>query len=468
MSASPDTRAAPSRRIARLLAASAMLAALTASGTTGAQSPTASLPDPLGPYVRAALHENLALRQARLDADRSAVAVREAVGLYLPTLALDTRRSRLDGTVNLGDLVNPAYRTLNQLTNSAAFPTDVNASLPFAQETHLRLQQPLYAPRVRANHAVRRALRDLQDAATAGAARRLAADVQQGYLAYASAARATEVQAGTLALVEEQLRVAERRLGAGTVTPDVVLRARADRAEAAQQLAEAGGERDAARRAFNQLRNRPLDESVALLPDSAFTLPLPPDVETLVAQALLRREEVQQAGHGEQAARTQERLARSAFLPSIAVGVDYGLQGAEYRLDRRSDFTIVSLVGSWNLFNGGQDEARRQQASIDAERARVQGREVAQRVELDVRTAYDRARVAQAALATADARHAAAERTHALVSRRWEQGLATPLELLDARTAFTRAAENQVLTRYAYASRWVELERAAALRDLAR
>jgi hypothetical protein len=192
MSASPHaSSAAATPRPSRgwRARAAAILAALTAaSGTAGAQTPAAAWPDPLGVYVRAALQENLGLRQARLDADRSAVAVREAVGLYLPTLALDTRRSRLDGTVNLGDFVNPASRALNQLTNSAAFPTDVNASLPFAQETHLRLQQPIYAPRVRANHAARRALRDLQDAAAAGAARRLAADVQQGYLGYASAA----------------------------------------------------------------------------------------------------------------------------------------------------------------------------------------------------------------------------------------------------------------------------------------
>jgi outer membrane protein TolC len=127
---------------------------------------------------------------------------------------------------------------------------------------------------------------------------------------------------------------------------------------------------------------------------------------------------------------------------------------------------VLSLVGSWNLFNGGQDLARREQAALEVERARLRGREGAQQVELQVRTAFDQARVARAALATADERLAAAERTHALVQRRWEQGLAPQVELLDARGAFTRAALNRTLTRYAYAQRWVELERAAALRDL--
>jgi outer membrane protein TolC len=455
--------AAPTRALARAVVALLLVATPAGSQPPAPPAPTA---DPLGDYVRAALRENLGLRQARTDADRAEVAVREAVGLYLPTLALDTRRSRLDGVVNIGDFVNPANRALNQLTGSGDFPTNVNASLPFAQETHLRLTQPVLAPRVRANHDARRALRDAQDAALAGAARQLAADVQRGYLAYAGAARVVEVQAATLALVDEQQRVAERRLAAGAATPDVVLRARADRAEVAQQLAEAEAQREAARRAFNQLRNRPLEEPVPLLADSLFDSPLPDDPDALVAHALARREELRQAERGESAARAQERAARAAFLPTVGVGVDYGIQGRDYRWNGRSDFLVLSLVGSWNLFNGGQDAARREQAALEVERARLRGREGAQQVELQVRTAWDQARVARAALATADERLAAAERTHALVRRRWEQGLAPQVELLDARSAFTRAALNQAITRYAYAGRWVELERAAALREL--
>jgi hypothetical protein len=37
---------------------------------------------------------------------------------------------------------------------------------------------------------------------------------------------------------------------------------------------------------------------------------------------------------------------------------------------------------------------------------------------------------------------------------------------VDARTSLTQAESNQVLTLYRYAIHWVDLERAAALRDL--
>ena len=50
--------------------------------------------------------------------------------------------------------------------------------------------------------------------------------------------------------------------------------------------------------------------------------------------------------------------------------------------------------------------------------------------------------------------------------RRYEEGLATQVEYLDARTTFTTAELNRSATVYRYAIRYVDLERAAALRDL--
>jgi outer membrane protein TolC len=75
--------------------------------------------------------------------------------------------------------------------------------------------------------------------------------------------------------------------------------------------------------------------------------------------------------------------------------------------------------------------------------------------------------VARDASAPAADRLAAAERSFALVRRRFQEGLAAPIEFLDARTALTSAELNRVLTVNRFAVRWVELERAAALRDVA-
>jgi outer membrane protein TolC len=74
--------------------------------------------------------------------------------------------------------------------------------------------------------------------------------------------------------------------------------------------------------------------------------------------------------------------------------------------------------------------------------------------------------VARSAIATAEARLAAARRSFELVRRRYEEGLATQVEFIDARTTYTGAELNRVATIYRYAIRYVDLERAAVLRDL--
>jgi outer membrane protein TolC len=128
------------------------------------------------------------------------------------------------------------------------------------------------------------------------------------------------------------------------------------------------------------------------------------------------------------------------------------------------DYWIASLVFSWNVFNGGGDAARRAAAQLEVDRAQTLRQDLEERIELEVRTSYEAATVAQDAIATADDRLAAARRTFELVRRRYEEGAASPIELVDARTSLTSAELNRVVTAYQYALRYVDLERAAALR----
>lgn len=422
--------------------------------------------DPLGGYVRQAIEGNLGLRRERLAADRAEAEVREARGLFLPTVAFDARYSEMSGGLNIGDFINPAYGALNEITGSDRFPTDVDARLPLAAETRIRIAQPLYQPVISENHRLRRTLRDLQGHALNAATRQLAADVQTAYLDYARSVRVVELYRSTLPLLDENLRVAERLVARGTATPDAVLRARAERGETRQALDEAAVRSQAALRRFNHLLNRALDTPVEVLPDSALAFVLSVDEDQAVRRALGGREELRQSDAGIAVAESQVRLAGAARLPTVALAVDYGLQGSDYRLSADDDFAVASLVVQWNAFNGGQTGARRQQARIAADQARAGRAQAEQQIELQVRTAYRSAEVARGAIAIAEDRLAAARRTYELVERRYQEGIAPQIELIDARTAYTSAGLNLILTRYDYAARWVEVERAAALRNL--
>src|SRR5262245_60337831 len=126
------------------LTTSILVMALVHGTSASVTRPQAAPHNPVDTYVREALRANLSLAQAQVGVGLAAAAVREARALRLPTVAFSSRRTRVDGGLDLGNLVNPAYRALNQLTGTSAFPTNVGLTLPFAQETRVRLAQPIF------------------------------------------------------------------------------------------------------------------------------------------------------------------------------------------------------------------------------------------------------------------------------------------------------------------------------------
>jgi outer membrane protein TolC len=439
-----------------------LLAGSTALGAQAA--PTARTL--LDGYVAEALDANLALAQQTAAVRRANAGVAEANGRFLPSVGLNARYSEFSGVVNIGDFINPAYSALNQLIGQERFPTNVAATLPFRQETRAELTLPLFNDALFGARAAARAQRDLVGSGRRAAMRQLAADVQQAWLGYATASRAVETLEATVPVLDENVRVSERLIGAGQATPDVLLRARAERSELLQQLEELRRQRAAARRGFNLLRNRDDDTPVTLAEDSTLLSSEALSREALVQTALRQREELAQATSGIRLAEAQTRIASASYLPNLALAASYGVQGDRYRFDRQNDVGLASIVFAWNLFNGGQDAARKEQALALRSEADFRRREAERAIRLQVANAVDAVESARSNLAAADDRLATAQRAFTLVERRFAEGLATPIEFLSARSAATGAALNQIITRFTFATRMVDLERVAALRRL--
>ena len=442
----------------------------TAVADVPATSASTNGPPRVGPAIldsiaRLAIMRNLGVRQAGEVARQSQLGVRQAAGMFLPSLSVDARYSEMNGALDLGDVINPAYAALNQVIGKPMFPTDVHQTLPYKQETKLHSVLPLFNGALFANLAAARAIRDLRGAELDAAKRRLDAESRIAYLNYARAARAVEIYDAALKVVSENQRVAERLVGAGSATGDAVYRARASVADVQQQRAESVRLRDAALGQLNLLLDRNPTSPVALIDDAAL-----PDLRPLsLEDALLaskRREERDQAAAGAAAARAQGRAATSSFLPSVAVAGDYGIQGMEYHFDTSHDVAMASVVLQWNLFNGGQDYTRRQQAAAARRVSDLRAQEAERLIALDVRTAYDAVDVARQSLAAAMARADASRRAFQVVDRRFNEGLAPHLEWADARAQLTAAELNLVMSRYALIARYVDLERASAVRAI--
>ena len=102
------------------------------------------------------LTANLELDAAGGEVAQRLAALDQARALYLPSLDLSARYTRANGgrTIDfpVGDLLNPVYATLNQITGSARFPAVQNQEINFQTHTRARHVRIAHSAALRSAH----------------------------------------------------------------------------------------------------------------------------------------------------------------------------------------------------------------------------------------------------------------------------------------------------------------------------
>lgn len=423
----------------------------------------------LADYVAQALQGNLGLERQDLSVERSLAALDEARGRYLPQASLESRFLRAEGgrtiPLPLGELINPAYQTLNELLvaqgRAPAFGSVANAEFAFLreqeQQTYVRLLQPLYVPEIRADVRARDALARSEAATRDTVARTLVRDVQVAYHNWLKTQQGLAIVAASRELLEENLRVNESLHANGKVTRDQVLRAQAELLEVEQQQVQAASALEIARSYFNFLLNRPLEAAIegGVIGNDNAALPA---LGPLQERALEQRPELRRLDSIGEAAEAQISAATARFKPTIALALEAGVQGEEYRFGREDDYSIASLNFSWNFFNGNQDRARLAQARFAARSVDVEREDTAHQIELAVEQTHADLRAALSALGTARARQEAAREAFKIAAKKRDAGVISQAEFLDARTTLTSSELNHTVTQFELLTRRAELE----------
>ncbi|MEY4762463.1 MAG: hypothetical protein RLZZ200_2319 [Pseudomonadota bacterium] len=418
-------------------------------------------------YVQDALARNLSLRGQSVGVEQSAAALDTARAHYLPELSLNARYTRAAGgreiEFPIGQLLNPAYQTLNQLLAAQGqpprFPPIEDQAFAFQrareQDTRISLRQPLYEPAIPAAVSAQRALLSADEYAKLAFARSLQRDVTTAYAAWLQARRVRDLLSAQAELLDENLRVAESLRRNGRITQDQVLRARAERLAVVQQQQEALARESATRRYVNFLRNRPEDTALQDLADDEVgdgAEDIGEDAGTVLRPELERIDRLQQA------ADAKVDFARSARKPKLALGIDAGTQGEQYRLGSGFNYLAASLVLTWKFFDGGASRGEIDQARLVARQLGTQREEAAARIGLEVAQARDAYAVARSSLLTAIARDAAAAEALRIAGRQRDEGVLPQTSFLEIRTARVAAADNLIATRFALRARRADLE----------
>jgi outer membrane protein TolC len=459
----------------------ATLSSLAAASAVGAQSNRASvaapvdsnpLPLSLDDAIQRAVNQSQEVRLARAQVDLAASQVTAARAAALPQLDAsvlytrtfaspfgggggisipDSLRFEPDPTAPIEERV--AYLEDNAETAGLAGLGALFGNLPFGRKNSyiaaLSGSQLLYSGG--RTGAAMRIARAYNEAARFNYTEQVA-DIQLSVRrAYYNAALAQELESIAAAALQQAqafLQQETLRFEAGAASELQVLRAEVSAENLRPQVVEARNAAELATLDLKRLIDIPLEQPVRLT--TALTAPAPNQVTTTdVTGDLARRAAVSAAERQLDITREQVSIARGAFLPQLSLSVNYGGQ-----LFPSTAFNIGAAT--WNkdisasvratipIFSGFRRKAELAQAHLAVTQAELQLGQLREAVQLEAEQARGERERALASIAARQRTVQQAQRVHDLTVLRYESGLATQLEVSDARLALLQARTNVV------------------------
>jgi outer membrane protein len=363
----------------------------------------------------------------------------------------DSLRFEPDSLASLPDRV----KYLEDRTAGAAIGAlgSLFGNLPFGQENSytatLSGSQLLYSGgRV---GAALDAAKNLRDAASLQLSEQLSEIELSVRNAYYRAQLAAEMANISLAAVEqaEQFLAQERlRERAGTASELDVLRAEVELANLRPQLVTTANAAEISQMDLRRLVNVPAQQPLALvdalpLPSAEMLAPPQPPADWVES-----RPAVQAAERNVRIRELAVRVAKAAYLPSVSLRMNYGRtafpgQVFQFSNEWRTDWT-AALTVDFPIFDGLRREAQIDEAQVQHTNEQLRLAQLRESVQLQYQQAVGERQRAAVTITARQQTVTQAQRVHDLTVLRYNQGLATQLEVSDARLALLQARNNLV------------------------
>ena len=271
--------------------------------------------------------------------------------------------------------------------------------------------------------------------------------------------RVVETEQEQVRYAQENVRITEERLRQGIVSRFDVLTAQTALSTAQQLLISAQDNSELAQANLSYLLGTDPDQPLSLQ-----TPPLPPLTQTVnlrqsTQTALARRPEVRQAGVNVEESRRLVRLAGSPLLPTVSL-VASGEQTTTQSVTAPKSYGTLSAQVSVPLDDGGATRSRERSARIDVQTQTLTLEELKLNVSLEVRQATLNIRNAQAQVGAAQTGVTQAQESVRLAYLRYQGGLGTFLDVLNALAQLAATRNNLSSAEYFYQISLAQLVRA--------
>ncbi len=415
-------------------------------------------------YIETGLKNNEIIKQHNFDINKSLYALKEAHSLFYPSVSLNANYTKAEGgrtiDIPIRDMLNSVYSTLNQLTNSNAFPALQNQSVLINPDNFydakIHTTMPLLNFEIIYNKRIKTQQNSLQKTELEIYKRELVKEIKIAYYKYLQSIEGIKIYEDALKLVKENERVNQSLFKNEKINRTAVLRSENEVIRIESNLQTAKQTSNNAKSYFNFLINQQLDSEIEA--DNQNEL-LP---EAMVSENTQNREELAKLGLAKELNGNVSKLTQSYWFPKLSAFADVGFQDFDFEINKDSRYYFAGVALEWNIFSGNKNKYKLRQVEEDNKKISSQIDNVKQQLLLQFQVTQNNLQSALEQFKANKNQKESAKNYNDDITKLYKEGQAIYIELLDAQNQWVNA---QLNTNIALFNSWIayaELERANA------
>jgi len=398
----------------------------------------------LDEYIEMGFQQNIVVQQKLISAEKALLSLQSAQSLYQPTLAFQGGYQTGEGgrsiSFPVGDMLNPVYTTLNQLTKSSAFPQIANVETNFFPrnfyDVKLTSVMPIYNRDISINKEIQSQTLGIQKADIQVYKRELVKNIKTAYLNYLMAHKAIGIYQNGLLLAQEGKKINEKLLANGKGLPAYILRSENEVVQMASQLSEAEKQAESAKMYFNFLLNRELQTEVKTNFDEQEAL------DILKKNQIAEVDQREELGMLKQAISLQQSVVKmneSFYLPKLNGYLNLGSQSSNWDFNQKSTYYLLGMQVDIPIFSGKRNLNKIKQSAMDVDMAKKSLDLTSKQVSLALQIAQKNLTQTWVAFRASQKQIDVANTYQKLIDKGYKEGVNTYIETLDARSQWTNA-----------------------------
>lgn len=419
-------------------------------------------------YIEEALAKNLSIQSEVLKKDKQYAKFEQARKLWKPTVDLNASYLFAEGgrelLFPLGDLFNPVYGTLNQLTNSTNFPSNIdNEKIQLAPNNFLDLQltvsKPLLNSSIKYNEKIQQELLRVNDLDIELSKKEIIAQIKMGYYNYLKTFEGLAIMDETEKLLQEVLAFNKKLVKYDKATPDILSDVEFQIANLQSQKAMLMEQQNLAKAYFNLLLNKPLDAEVKVDENILSDEIQPTDnLTSLKNKALQSRLEFEKMDVASDVNSLNQKRIDKGKKPTLGISGGIGLQTESFNFDRGGPLYTIGLGMNWSIIDGGLRKKKIEEIQVDQRILENDRKRLSQKVKMQVTQIFYKIRSLQIRMQAEEVAVKSAKKSYDAINARYRNDKAILIELTQAQNSLTTSEMSKVLSKYDYLILLAELE----------